>query len=186
MFSDNLKRLRQEAGLNKKQAAIHLNLPYTTYNNYETGSCEPNSEVLVKIANAFQVSTDYLLDNISFKGKNIFLNEEEQIIISRYREMPESIRDAIRQMLEATYRYWRKTTEQEDISDSSADIKSTASLYHSDPPYENVAQNIVVAAYGDGVHTHTCSAEQQQNLQKAQKKLNVDMEILKRRDLYGK
>lgn len=65
MFTDRIKDLRINRGLNKRQLSELLGLPYTTYNNYETGTREPNSEVLKKMANFFNVSIDYLLGNIS-------------------------------------------------------------------------------------------------------------------------
>lgn len=61
MFTETLTRLRKEKNLNKRQVADLLGMPYTTYNNYETGAREPNSEVLKKIASAFGVTVDYLL-----------------------------------------------------------------------------------------------------------------------------
>lgn len=44
-----------------KDAAQQLNLPYTTYVNYEKGTREPNSETLIQIANFYNTSIDYLL-----------------------------------------------------------------------------------------------------------------------------
>lgn len=61
MFTEILTKLREEKGQNKKQAAEFLELPYTTYNNYETGAREPNSDVLRKISNKYGVTIDYLL-----------------------------------------------------------------------------------------------------------------------------
>lgn len=67
MLSKRLQMLRESKGLSKKQVAEDLNLPYTTYRNYENNVCEPNSEVLVKIAEYFEISIDWLLD---YKPKN--------------------------------------------------------------------------------------------------------------------
>lgn len=58
---NRIRELRLERGLNMRETAKALNLPYTTYVNYEKGAREPNSEMLVKIANFFDVSIDYLL-----------------------------------------------------------------------------------------------------------------------------
>ena len=44
-----------------KEAAQRLNMPYTTYVNYEKGMREPNSETLIKIADFYNTSIDYLL-----------------------------------------------------------------------------------------------------------------------------
>lgn len=187
MFSENLKNLRLQSGLNKKQAAVLLNLPYTTYNNYETGSREPNSEVLVKIANTFHVSTDFLLDNLSFKGKNMFLTEEEQSIIAKYRDLPKGIQSAVKQMVETTHCCWQeKENVARDPEGAAVDMESPATVYRSGLTCEVPAHNIVAAAYGEGMYMHPFPAERQEELEKAQRELHIDLEIAKRRELYGK
>lgn len=74
MLTTKMKELRQSKGLNKRQMAEILNLPYTTYNNYETGAREPGSDVLIKISKQFGVSVDYLIGNTEFKYGNVNLN----------------------------------------------------------------------------------------------------------------
>ena len=44
-----------------KECAAKLGIPYTTYVNYETGTREPNSEMLVTLADFFNTSVDYLI-----------------------------------------------------------------------------------------------------------------------------
>lgn len=61
MFQDRLQKLREERGYSVKEVAAALNLPYTTYNNYEKNTREPNGEILCRIAAFFSVSLDYLL-----------------------------------------------------------------------------------------------------------------------------
>lgn len=73
MFTEKIKDLRQSRGLNKRQMAELLELPYTTYNNYEIGAREANSDVLKKISKIFGVSVDYLIDNSDFVYGNINL-----------------------------------------------------------------------------------------------------------------
>ena len=58
---NRLSQLRQEKGLNMREAARRLNMPYTTYVNYEKGTREPNSETLIALAEFYGVSIDYLL-----------------------------------------------------------------------------------------------------------------------------
>lgn len=73
MFTEKIKDLRQSRGLNKRQMAELLELPYTTYNNYEIGVREANSDVLKKISKTFGVSVDFLIDNSEFVYGNINL-----------------------------------------------------------------------------------------------------------------
>lgn len=61
MFDRRLTNLRNEKGLNMKQTAKILGIPYTTYVGYEKNEREPNSEVLVMLADFFNCSVDYLI-----------------------------------------------------------------------------------------------------------------------------
>lgn len=56
-----IKQLRESKGLNMKEAARLLALPYTTYVNYEKGQREPTSEVLIQLADFFETTVDYLV-----------------------------------------------------------------------------------------------------------------------------
>ena len=58
---NRMKELREAKGITMKEAAALLQLPYTTYVNYEKSAREPNSETLKKIAEFYQTSIDYLL-----------------------------------------------------------------------------------------------------------------------------
>lgn len=58
---NRLKELREKTGKNMKDVAKELNLPYTTYVNYEKGNREPNSEMLIVMAKYYGVSVDYLI-----------------------------------------------------------------------------------------------------------------------------
>lgn len=63
-----IKELRESKSISMKEAARLLNLPYTTYVNYEKGLREPTSEVLIQIADFFNVSIDFLLGRTSDKA----------------------------------------------------------------------------------------------------------------------
>lgn len=56
-----IKQLRESKGLNMREAARILNMPYTTYVNYEKGLREPTSEVLILLANFYETTVDYLV-----------------------------------------------------------------------------------------------------------------------------
>ena len=67
MFGKRLRMLRERKGFTKKKMSEELQMPYTTYLHYEDGTNQPNNEVLVKIAEYFEISIDWLLD---YKPKN--------------------------------------------------------------------------------------------------------------------
>lgn len=58
----NLKKLRKERNLLQSDIAKALNIPPSTYGGYELGAANPSIETLIKLANFYNVSLDYLLD----------------------------------------------------------------------------------------------------------------------------
>lgn len=65
-----IKELREQKGLNMKEVSRSLNIPYTTYVNYEKGLREPTSEVLIQLADFFESSVDYLVGRSSSNEKS--------------------------------------------------------------------------------------------------------------------
>ena len=61
MLAENLKSLRKEKGLTQDQLSKLIGIAQTTYAGYETGRYEPDIETLIKIADYFKVSVDYLV-----------------------------------------------------------------------------------------------------------------------------
>lgn len=70
LFSKRLKQLREEKGLKQAQIAEFLNYGSTAISNYESGRNEPSYNDLIKIANFFDVSIDYLLGYSDVKKYN--------------------------------------------------------------------------------------------------------------------
>lgn len=60
-FKARLKELRKSKKLYQEDVASKLGIARTTYASYEQGSREPDHEMLVKLADFFNVSIDYLL-----------------------------------------------------------------------------------------------------------------------------
>ena len=61
IFQQRLKAERQLSGLTQRQMAERLNIAQPSYIRYENGKAEPSLENLVKIAEIFDVTVDYLL-----------------------------------------------------------------------------------------------------------------------------
>ena len=58
---NRLEQLRLSLNKSKAQVARELDIPYTTYVNYEKGDREPNSEMLITLASYFKCTVDYLI-----------------------------------------------------------------------------------------------------------------------------
>jgi DNA-binding XRE family transcriptional regulator len=58
----NLRGIREDNDIKQKDVAKYLNVSQNTYSQYETGVISLTAEVLIKLANYYDVSIDYLLD----------------------------------------------------------------------------------------------------------------------------
>ena len=66
VLSKRLKQLRKSSGYTLKSVANYLGVVYQTYQSYELGVNLPSINNLVKLADLFDVSTDYLLGRTEF------------------------------------------------------------------------------------------------------------------------
>lgn len=58
---ENLKYLRKKANMTQQQIADILGITQQAYANYESNKREPDRQMLIKLAQIFEVSTDFLL-----------------------------------------------------------------------------------------------------------------------------
>ena len=75
-FGELLASLRRERGILQKELAAYLNVTVATISNYEKGVHAPDYETLVKLADFFDVSTDYLLQRTEYKSSIQTLNQK--------------------------------------------------------------------------------------------------------------
>ena len=61
-FSNRLRELRTQAGLTQLQLAQRLGITKSVISFYELSERAPSPDVLIRLANIFRVSTDYLLE----------------------------------------------------------------------------------------------------------------------------
>ena len=57
----NIRSLREDKDITQKQIAEFLHCSQQVYSNYELGQRDIPTDVLIKLANYYHVSTDYLL-----------------------------------------------------------------------------------------------------------------------------
>ena len=58
----NLRSIREDRDIKQKDIAKVLNVSQNTYSQYETGIISLTAEILLKLADYYGVSIDYLLD----------------------------------------------------------------------------------------------------------------------------
>ncbi len=67
ILAKRLKACRKEKGFTQGQIAIYCDITEKTYQNYELMTREPKLEILIKIADIFNVSLDYLVGRTDTK-----------------------------------------------------------------------------------------------------------------------
>ncbi|AOP14574.1 HTH-type transcriptional regulator Xre [Bacillus licheniformis] len=102
MLGKRIAALRKEKGLSQYELADRLGFSRGKLANYEQGTREPDYETLIKIADFFEVSTDYLLRGVDPKVQDkIFedeakriLNDPKTFLAARDGEVTQEILDA--------------------------------------------------------------------------------------------
>ena len=61
ILAERLRKCRDEAGLTQIKAATYCDITEKAYQNYELGVHEPKVSILVRIAQLYNVSMDYLV-----------------------------------------------------------------------------------------------------------------------------
>lgn len=69
MFCKRLRATRMERKFTQQRLADSVDLALRSYQCYEQGTRQPSLEMLVKLADVLDVSTDYLLCRDSFLEK---------------------------------------------------------------------------------------------------------------------
>ncbi|XTR39276.1 helix-turn-helix domain-containing protein (plasmid) [Paraclostridium tenue] len=75
MFKDRLKELRKKNKLSQTELAKVFNITQTALSRLETGETVATEEIIIKSAEFFNVSTDYLLCRTDIKNIYNFLKE---------------------------------------------------------------------------------------------------------------
>jgi transcriptional regulator with XRE-family HTH domain len=92
-FGDILKELRQSKGMSQKDLADVLGTKRANIGNWETNRISPNHAMLVKMADYFKVTTDYLLGNNYLptdKRPILIMSQADWDLITSIRALTES------------------------------------------------------------------------------------------------
>lgn len=104
-----IKELRESKKINMKEAARLLDMPYTTYVNYEKGKREPTSEVLIQLADFFETTVDFLVGRnygrsyVVYESSSAPLSKEDQDLLFKYHSLDERGKSAVLNVLNHEY-----------------------------------------------------------------------------------
>jgi len=76
-ISNRLKQLRQEKGWSQEQLARKANIHQKQISSYERGKTLPSTEILIRFAETFDVSLDYLAFDVEGKPSKIEVSDRE-------------------------------------------------------------------------------------------------------------
>lgn len=84
MVSEQIRKLREQAGYSQAQLAKKLDVTRSSVNAWEMGISAPTTQYVVAMAKLFHTSTDYLLgmENTLHIQIDGYTQEEKQIIFS--------------------------------------------------------------------------------------------------------
>lgn len=80
-FGENLKALRKQRNLTQTELGSHIGLSKAVVSKYENGLGYPTYDILIRFANFFGVTTDYLLGVAQGKTINVTGLSDSQIDI---------------------------------------------------------------------------------------------------------
>ena len=66
-MNNRIRDLREDADFTQAQIASYLNMSQTGYSKYETGTNDIPTAILIKLADFYNVSVDYLLGRTNVK-----------------------------------------------------------------------------------------------------------------------
>lgn len=109
MIGEKLKELRKQKGITAEVLCKDLGITVGSYRNYERNDRNPPYDTLVKIADYYEVTADYLLGREPQKEKPYHLGLEKGIK-QAYLSLPKEVRAQILQaMLDAVMSYQEET-----------------------------------------------------------------------------
>ena len=102
----NLKMLREENGISQKQLAESRGVSQQSINKYENHNIEPDIHTMIRIADYFNTSVDFLIGHSEVRRKIEILhayelNDEESWLIDRFRRLSIRRKHCIRLMIDS-------------------------------------------------------------------------------------
>lgn len=95
-FQHILKHLRKSANLTQEEVAIKIGVARSNIPKYESGKLEPDNNTLIKLADTFDVTVDYLLGRTKNKQAIILDGDNLPVELKGYVEEIEVLKDAVK------------------------------------------------------------------------------------------
>lgn len=89
-MKNRIKDLREDRDLRQIDLAEATGIDQRTISNYESGKTNPDSEALIRLADFFGVSIDYLVGRVEY---NFYNSEKRRELIEKMKQMLDALKD---------------------------------------------------------------------------------------------
>lgn len=101
-FAERLKQLRREKNLSQTELGKLTGLHYNHIGRYERGGSIPTTKALKRLAEALEVSADYLVTGSSHEAAKANLKDKELLdLFKEVEKLPEEDKTVAKKVLEA-------------------------------------------------------------------------------------
>ncbi len=107
-LADRFKKIRRLYQMTQEKMAVRVGVTRTTYTRYEAGELLPGRYTLIKLANDFHISMDWLLLNkgpMLYKEKEAEIEEAETKTAIKEIKIPQRVRNEAEEMLQYMAKY---------------------------------------------------------------------------------
>ena len=101
----NLRKLREEKAISQRQLADVISVSQQSINKYENHNIEPDIDTLMKMADYFETSVDYIIGHSNVRRKieiinSYDLNLDETELVDAYRKLSSKQRNSVKLIIE--------------------------------------------------------------------------------------
>ena len=96
-MKNRIKDLREDADMRQIDLANAVGIDQRTISNYETGKTYPDSFALIKLADYFHVSIDYLVGRTNY---NTFIEDNQEILMKQILEETAKLQQSLQRFLD--------------------------------------------------------------------------------------
>lgn len=97
---ERIRALMTDRDLNQRRLSEDLGVPPSTFSNYMTGANEMPLELLTRVADYFEVTTDFLLGRAVDRRPLLLISPVEQGMLMEYRALTANQKEMVRHAIQ--------------------------------------------------------------------------------------
>jgi len=159
--NDRLINVRKKNNLTQNEVANYIGVQRTTYTRYEKGGIVPPTDIVVKLASFFKISTDYLLGKSDTPNPypNMIVNQINSGESINLSDLPKDAQDKVIEYYQLMReKYAKEISEQQTVKNKALEekkIRKNNILYVAEDNNENSETNNSISAHSPIVDKST-------------------------------